>query len=450
MLLVSEVAAAAADALPIGRVADATADGRGIIRDAGKTVFLDGAIIGELVRYRLRKRRRKHDDAELVDVLEPSPDRVMPRCAVFGLCGGCALQHLDSGAQLRLKESVLLDNLQRLGGVMPERILPPISGPPWAYRRKARLAVKYVARKGRVLVGFRERHAPYVTDAARCETLHPAVGGRLADLATLIQGLSLRERIPQIEVGVGDDAVALVFRVLEAPSEADLERLRTFAHETDFDIYLQTGGANSIAALPGARPPRRLNYALPGVSADIEFQPADFIQVNQAVNQKMVTEALELLSPSPDSRVLDLYCGLGNFTLAVARRAAMVTGIEGSVAMVGRAAANAARAGVENVQFVAGDLARPDALDAFAGEAIHRVLLDPPRSGAAAVLDAVAAFAPARIVYVSCHPGTLARDAQRLTSKLGYTLAAAGVMDMFPQTAHIESMALFTRGPADD
>lgn len=431
------------------RVVDTTPEGRGVISGTGKTVFLDGAIQGELVRYRIRKRRRNYDEAELTEVLEASPDRVEPRCAVFGACGGCALQHIDADAQLRLKERMLLDNLQRIGGVEPKRVLPPISGPAWAYRRKARLGVKYVAKKGRVLVGFRERHAPYVTDTRRCETLHPAVGERLEALSALIGRLSLRERIPQIEIAAGDNTVALAFRVLDEPTAADLAHLRDFAAETGLSIFLQRGGASTLAPLPGAGAAEPLRYAAPLADTDIEFQISDFIQVNQGVNQQMVAQAIELLAPTADSRVLDLYCGLGNFTLALARRSAGVTGVEGSAEMVERAGANARRAGLDNVVYRLGDLADGAALDPLGGERFDRVLLDPPRSGAAAVLDAIARFAPSRIVYVSCHPGTLARDVQRLTGELGYTLSAAGIMDMFPQTAHAEAMALLTSNRAE-
>lgn len=438
------MAARAQDVLS-ARVADTTPEGRGVIRGAGKTVFLDGAMAGELVRYRVRKRRRNFDEAELVEVLEASADRVEPRCAAYGTCGGCALQHMEAGAQLRLKESVLLDNLQRIGGVRPTRVLPAIAGPVWGYRRKARLGVKYVAAKGRVLVGFRERYAPYVTDAARCETLHPAVGERLADLAQLIGGLSLRERIPQIEVAAGDNGVALALRVLDPPTPGDLEKLRGFAGETGLLLYLQPGGVDTIMPLPGAEPPETLRYRAPAAGADLEFQPADFIQVNQPVNEQMVAQALELLAPAPGSRVLDLYCGLGNFTLALARVATAVTGVEGSRAMVERAAANARQAGLQNIDYHVADLGADRPLEGLASRAYDRVLLDPPRSGAAAVLDSLAHLSPARIVYVSCHPGTLARDVQRLTQDMGFRLEAAGVMDMFPQTAHVEAMALLVR-----
>lgn len=427
------------------RVADTTSEGRGVIRGAGKTVFIDGAIAGEQVRYRVRKRRRNYDEAELLEVLEASADRVTPRCAVYGTCGGCVLQHVAAAAQLRLKEGVLLGNLQRIGGVRPERVLPAIGGAEWGYRRKARLGVKFVARKGRVLVGFRERYAPYVTDTRRCEILHPAVGERLGELAELIGGLSLRERIPQIEVAAGDNGVALAFRVLDPPTPGDLDQLRAFARETGLWLYLQSGGADTIQPLPGTEAPDKLRYRAPEAEADIEFEPADFLQVNRAVNEQMVAQAMSLLAPAADSRVLDLYCGLGNFTLALARRAAAVTGVEGSSAMIERARANARLAGLANIDYLVADLADARALDGLTGRTFDHVLVDPPRSGAAAVLDSIAGFAPSRLVYVSCHPGTLARDVQRLTGELGFTLEAAGVMDMFPQTAHVEAMALLTR-----
>ncbi|MGI9331228.1 MAG: 23S rRNA (uracil(1939)-C(5))-methyltransferase RlmD [Gammaproteobacteria bacterium] len=438
------MAATTQDALT-GQVADTTADGRGVITGTGKTIFLDGAIGGETVSYRVRKRKRNYDEAELVEVLEPSPERVAARCSVFGVCGGCALQHVEATAQLRLKESVLFDNLQRIGGLEPDRVLAPITGPQWGYRRKARLGVKYVAKKGRVLVGFRERHAPYVTDTPACETLDPAIGQRLPALAELIQQLSLQARIPQVEVAIGDNGVALVFRVLDEPTENDLDLLRQFAADTGFFCYLQTGGPDTVASLPGSPAPEALHYGPGPEGLELEFQPTDFVQVNQAVNQQMVARAIELLEPTPDMRLLDLFCGLGNFSLALAQAGATVVGLEGSTAMVDRATANAARNGIKTASFAAADLAKSEPLAVLGEQQFDSVLLDPPRAGAAAVLDAVAALKPERILYVSCHPGTLARDAQRLCSELGYRLSAAGVIDMFPQTAHVEAMALFTR-----
>ena len=421
-------------------IVDTTLDGRGIARGAGKTAFVTGALSGETVRFRRRRRRRNYDEAELLEVLEPSRDRVEPRCPVFGLCGGCSLQHLSADAQLALKQATLLDNLDRLGGVQPERMLAPVTGPAWGYRRKARLAVKDVPKKGRVLVGFREQGKPYVTDTTRCVTLHPLVGERLGELSELIGGLSIRARLPQIEVAVGDDATALVLRVLDPPSESDLERLRAFARDTGLRLFLQTGGPDSVAPLTGAGDELLLHYRLPAFDLELAFQPADFVQVNARVNERMLELALELLAPEPDSQVLDLYCGLGNFSLPLARHCGQVLGVEGDAQMVARASDNAARAGLENARFAAADLADAEALAPFADEHFDRVLLDPPRSGAAAILPAVAAHAPARLVYVSCHPGTLSRDARSAGATnwaTGWKLQ--GWWICFRKRAHVEA-----------
>ena len=430
-------------------VAASLADGRGVVRGEGKTLFVRGALAGERVRFVRRRRRRRFDEAELLEVLRPSPQRVAPRCAVFGQCGGCSLQHLASADQVAVKQEVLLDNLARIGGLTPERVLPPVIGPAWGYRRKARLAVKDVPRKGRVLVGFREHAKPYVTDAQRCETLHPAVGERLAELSDLIGSLSIRARLPQIEVAIGDTTlgadIVLVLRVLDPPSTADVAQLTHFAHRTGWRLFLQSAGPDSITAVPGTADEPLLSYRLPAFDLSLQFGPTDFVQVNATINSRMIDLALELLDVGPDSRVLDLYCGLGNFTLPLGRRAGSVLGIEGDAQMVRRAADNASRAGLANLRFEAADLSAVEPLADFANQAFDRVLLDPPRTGAAEVLSGIARFAPPRVVYVSCHPGTLARDAGRLVQEFGYRLAAAGIMDMFPQTSHVESIALFER-----
>jgi len=426
-------------------IVDTTLDGRGVARCTGKTAFVAGALSGETVRFRRRRRRRNYDEAELLEVLQPSSDRVEPRCAVFGICGACSLQHLSGAAQLALKQATLLDNLDRIGGVQPARVLDPVTGPVWGYRRKARLAVKDVPKKGRVLVGFREQGKPYVTDTRHCATLHPSVGERLEELSVLIGGLSIRSRLPQIEVAVGDDATALVFRVLDPPSDDDLHRLREFGAASGFRLFLQSGGPDSIVPLPGAADELLLHYRLSGFGLELAFKPTDFVQVNAGINERMLELALELLAPTAQSRVLDLFCGLGNFSLPLARQCAEVLGVEGDADMVARAGENAANAGLANTRFATADLTDPESLAAWKGETFDRVLLDPPRSGAAAVLPVVAAFAPARLVYVSCHPGTLARDAGQLSKEYGYRLTAAGIMDMFPQTSHVESIALFER-----
>jgi len=426
-------------------IVDTTADGRGVARPPGKTVFVDGALQGETVRFIRRRKRRNFDEAELLEILEPSPQRIEPRCAVFGTCGGCSLQHLDATDQLALKQDVLLDNFRRIGAVEPGRVLEPISDAPWGYRRKARLAVKHVTKKGRVLVGFRERNQPYVADMARCETLHPALGDRLLDLAELIDGLSIRDRVPQIEAAVGGNAVAMVFRVLEPPTRSDLAALDVFGQRHDIQVFLQSKGPDSIVPLPGSPAPPPLYYDIPGFDISIEFSPTDFVQVHAGVNGKMIDRALDLLAPDDTTRVLDLFCGLGNFSLPLATRAREVVGVELAAEMVLRAGRNAQRNGIENVEFRQADLGAPAAADSPDWRDFDLVMLDPPRTGAGEMMEVLGRIGAERIMYVSCHPGTLARDAQHLVYKLGYELAAAGVMDMFPQTSHVESMALFHR-----
>lgn len=426
-------------------IVDTTVDGRGVARPPGKAVFIHGALTGETVRFQRRKKRRSYDEADLLEILTSAPERVEPGCAVFGICGGCSLQHLAPARQLDMKQGVLLDNLQRIGHVEPAEILAPISGPAWGYRRKARLAAKYVTKKGRVLVGFRERNKPYVTDMARCETLHPALGDRLVELAALIESLSIRDRVPQIEAAVGDNGVAMVFRVLDPPNQADCAALARFGETYGIGIYLQSKGPDSIEPLPGVAAPEPLHYRIPGFDISIAFTVTDFVQVNGEVNGKMIRRALELLAPDRSSRVLDLYSGLGNFSLPIATRAGEVVGIELAADMVERAGRNAARNHIANVSFRQADLSVPAAAEASEWRGFDLVMLDPPRTGAMEMMEVLGQIGAQRILYVSCHPGTLARDAGHLVDTLGYTLVAAGVMDMFPQTSHVESMALFRR-----
>jgi 23S rRNA (uracil1939-C5)-methyltransferase len=421
-------------------IVDLAHDGRGIARLDGKAVFVAGALPGEHVRLRVFKRRRQLDEAGMVEVLSASPDRVVPACAHFGICGGCSLQHLSARAQLAAKERQLLENLQRIGRVRPERVLPPLRGPEWAYRRRARLGVKYVHKKGRVLAGFREREKPYIADLQRCEVLQEPLGTLPRDLAALVETLNIREKIPQVEVAAGDDAAALVFRVLEAPGPEDAEKIAAFGARLKVQIFLQTGGLDTVRPLQPHYPP--LTYAVEA-GLVIEFSPVDFIQVNREVNVSMVASALDLLGPTQDDRVLDLFCGLGNFTLPLARRAGSVVGIEGDAALVAKAEANAARNGVGNAAFFRENLFEPTLLGPWASERYDLVLLDPPRAGASAVLARLAHWRPRRVVYISCHPGSLARDAEILVYSQGYQLTCAGVMDMFPQTTHVESIAVF-------
>ena len=426
-------------------IVDLAHDGRGVARVEGKAVFIEGALPGERVRFRVLKRRRHMDEAGLVDVLVASPDRVVPRCAHFGVCGGCSLQHLSAAAQLAAKERQLLENLQRIGNVRPERVLAPLRGPEWAYRRRARLGIKYVHKKGRVLAGFREREKPYIADIKRCEILLAPLANLPAELAALTETLAIREKIPQVEVAAGDGATALVFRVMEAPGAADLEKIAAFGVERGLQIFLQTGGLDTVRALRAGYAP--LSYAVDGGSVAIEFGAVDFIQVNRDINASMVDAAMTLLRPEAGDAVLDLFCGLGNFTLPLARRARQVLGVEGDASLVSKALANAAHNGIGNAQFAVENLFEPKTFGAWANGRYDLVLLDPPRAGAAELLTRMDQWYPRRVVYISCHPGSLARDAGILVTAQGFTLTAAGVMDMFPHTTHVESIAVFERRP---
>ncbi len=416
-------------------------DGRGVTHLDGKAVFIEGALPGEQVGFEYLASHRNFDEGRITAIHQASADRVTPRCPHFGVCGGCSLQHMEAGAQIRAKQQVLLDSLQRIGGVVPEIILPPLTGPVWGYRNKARLGVKYVIKKGRVLVGFRERRAPYIADLSRCEVLHPSVGEQIEQLAALLGELDGRARIPQIEVAVSDTVTALVFRNLDPLSVADQTRLQAFANEQRMHVYLQPAGPDSVHALMPAD--SVLSYSLPEQGLDLRFRPVDFTQVNSVINRQMVARVLEMLALERSDTVLDLFCGLGNFTLPMARLAGTVTGVEGEAGLVGRARDNALLNRLDNVSFHVADLAQDQRHATWAGGGYSKVLLDPPRSGAAGVLDVLGNIHPQRLVYVSCHPGSLARDAGTLVRTYGYRLCAAGVMDMFPHTAHVESIALF-------
>lgn len=422
-------------------------DGEGIVRGE-KVAFVPGALPGERIRFERWRRHRQHDDARLLEILAPSATRSTPRCAHFGVCGGCALQHLEATAQLALKQQSLQETLQRIGRVTPQSWLAPIvANSNWNYRRRARLGAKYVTKRGEVLVGFRERNAPYIAALSRCEILAPPVDGLIKPLAELIGALESRSHIPQIEVaiGEGDDGspeTALVFRHLQPLSAADLEQLAQFAEARRVHVLLQPGGPDSITPLAGA--PRRLRYALPDENLRFEFEPTDFVQVNAAVNRLLVTRAADLLAPSTTSRVLDLFCGLGNFTLALARRAGDVQGLEGDAGLVARARDNARLNGLEQVRFGVANLFELGALGGHLAGVSH-VLLDPPRAGAEPVLAALGQSAVQRMVYVSCHPGTLARDLGILCHEHGFSLQAAGVIDMFAHTTHVESIAVLER-----
>lgn len=419
-------------------IVDLTHDGQGVADVDGRRVFVPGTLPDERVVIAPRRRRRRFTEAELVRIIEPAAARITPPCEVFGRCGGCALQHLSYEAQVSFKQRVVEEAFARIAGISPDEWLPPILGPTWRYRRRARLGVKHVEAKARVLVGFRERAAPYITDMTQCPVLVPPMDTVIAPLAEAIAATSIKRRLPQAEVAVGEDAAAIVLRVLDAPSADDRERLAAFGAERGIDVYLQTGGPGTVAPLGSARP---LKYSLPEFGITLEFAPTDFIQINAAVNERMVSAAVELADVTPADRVLDLFCGLGNFTLPFARRAAEVLGVEGEAGLVARAVRNAKLNGIENARFLTADLAERGW--PFYRESWDLALLDPPRTGAEAPVEQLGRVRPRRIVYVSCHPATLARDAKVLVGTHGYRLRAARALDMFPHTHHVEAMALF-------
>lgn len=426
-------------------------DGRGVTHIDGKAVFISGSLPGEQVVFRYIGRSRSHDDGVVEEVLRASPERVEPGCAVFGVCGGCSLQHQDPQAQILAKQQTLLDNLERIGHVAPETIREPLRGPLWGYRRKARLGVRYVPKKGGVLVGFRERQGNKLAVMERCEVLDPGVGHRLHEIAAMIAELDARDRIAQIEVAVGDNGTALAFRNLDPLNDGDLGRLKAFGDATGLWIYLQPGGPDTV--MPLWPPDAQLRYRLDDFEVEYAFRPNDFTQVNAGINRAMIPMALDLLDPQPDERVLDLFCGLGNFSLPLARRAGHVVGVEVEEALVQRARDNAAANGLDNVEFHAADLFLDFAESDWAKTPFDKLLLDPARTGAHEIVQAIERLGardgkgagPRRIVYVSCHPGTLARDAGVLVNDKGYRLLQAGVMDMFPHTTHVESIAVFER-----
>lgn len=421
-----------------------THDGRGIGRVDGKPVFIVGALPGERVNAIYTEIRRDYAEARVESLTQTVPSRVEPVCPSFGVCGGCSFQHVADVAQIELKQEMMAEQFRRIGRFDEIALFPPLTGPSWGYRHKARLGVKFVPLKGRVLVGFRERSSAFITDLHVCPVLHPRVGERLDDLSDLIGQLIIRDRVPQVEVAVGDHRAALVFRILEDIPPSDRDALAAFGQRFDFDIYIQRHGPDSIRAIHPAEP-ESLGYALPDQGLAFQFQPTDFTQVNTEINRKMVNRVIELLDPQPEDRILDLFAGIGNFTLPLAKRAGHVVGVEGSRQAVERAIHNATLNGLSNLECHIADLTQSLADCVWADQHYDKILLDPSRAGAEEVLSGVKRWGAKRIVYVSCNPSTLARDAGILVREHGYRLLGAGVMDMFPQTAHVESIALFEK-----
>ncbi|MEE9304157.1 MAG: 23S rRNA (uracil(1939)-C(5))-methyltransferase RlmD [Thiotrichaceae bacterium] len=418
-------------------------DGRGVTHLDGKAIFIDGALPGERVMFQYTSKRRKHDEGVTLEVLTASADRVEPKCQHFGVCGGCSLQHMSASAQIKYKQQAMLDNLEHIGKVKPDEVFDPITSEPWGYRKKARLGAKFVFKKGRVLVGFREKRNSFLADIEQCEVLHESVGYHLTDLQTLIAAMDAKQTIPQIEVSMGDDQVALIFRHLEDLSSDDSEKLVAFAKESGFQVYLQSGGPDTVKRLYPEQ--AELFYQHPEFDTRIDFGPLDFIQVNTEINRQMVSRAVQLLELTPEDNVLDLFCGLGNFTLPIAKNANHVTGVEGDLAMVERARLIARNNGIENTSYHFCNLMEEMQHEKWLKQSYDKVLLDPPRLGAKEVIAHFGKLKPKRIVYVSCHPGTLARDAGELVNTHGYKLLGVGVMDMFPHTAHVESIAVFEK-----
>jgi len=421
-------------------------EGRGIAHADGKVIFIEGALTGECVTYSSYRKKPSYEQAQVGQILKQTFMRVQPKCPNFGVCGGCSMQHLEARAQVAVKQRVLEDNLERIGKVKAETMLPPIYGQTWGYRQRARLSVRHVLKKGKTLVGFREKNGKYVADMQHCEILPPKIANLLPLLGELNESFTARDILPQIEVAAGEHVDVLVLRILAALSPSDEAAIKQFADTHKVQFWLQTKGPETIVPFyPLDAPP--LTYSLPEFGITMPFAPAEFTQVNNEMNRLMVSRAMRLLAPQPGERIADFFCGLGNFTLPIARSGAQVLGVEGSAALVKRAGENAAYNRLSgNTEFRAMNLFEADETTLVQLGRFDKWLIDPPRDGALELVKAITPeIAPQRIVYVSCSPATLARDAQVLVQDHGYTLKAAGVMNMFPHTSHVESIAVFVK-----
>jgi len=436
------------------RIESLDLDAQGVAHNAeGKVVFVEDALPGEEVRVKVQRKKNNWEQAAMVELRRPSAQRVVPRCPHFGVCGGCKMQHLHVGAQVAAKQRALEDALWHLGKVRAEQMLRPMEGPAWGYRQRARFSVRHVVKKGTVLVGFHERKSSFVADIGSCEVVPRRVSDMLLPLRALVAAMVTRDRLPQIELAVGDETVALVLRHLEPLPAEDLALLREFAARHVVEWWLQPKGPDTVKRLDGAA--STLAYRLPEFDIEIPFRPTDFTQVNQSINQALVSRAVRLLTPEPHERVIDWFCGLGNFTLPLATRVGSVLGVEGSAALIERAgeAASSNRLG-DRTSFAVRNLFEVTADDLVAFATAQKWLIDPPREGAFAIAKALADLAdeprsgwqpPQRIVYVSCNPATLARDAGLFVHRAGYRCTAAGAINMFPHTAHVESIAVFEK-----
>ncbi|MCB5187068.1 23S rRNA (uracil(1939)-C(5))-methyltransferase RlmD [Methylobacillus caricis] len=439
---------------PIALIESLDQEGRGVAHVDGKTIFIDGALPGERVTFKSHRRKSSYEVADAVDILQASHLRLTPACSHFGVCGGCAIQHLELSGQVAAKQRMLEDNLWHIGKTNAERMLPAIYGPAWGYRHKARLRVRYVAKKGGVLVGFNEKNSSFVADMDSCKVLPQKISDLIVPLQHLVGQLSIRERIPQIEVAVGEQATVLVLRILEPLQPQDTPVIRAFADKYEVQIWTQSKGPDTVQPFYPPDGPG-LSYSLPEFDLVYPFKPTEFTQVNPHINRVMLRRAMQLLAPQAGERIADFFCGLGNFTLPIARSGASVFGMEGSAALVARAHESAALNGLqEQVDFQEADLFKmtPEALQSLGH--FDKWLIDPPRDGALELVKSLpdvddpaaeTAHAPQRIVYVSCNPATLARDAGMLVHAKGYRMLAGGVINMFPHTSHVESIAIFEK-----
>lgn len=418
-------------------------DGRGIASINGKTTFVNGAIAGETVTCKITKKHSRYNEAEVVNIINPAKERVTPGCAHFSICGGCSMQHIADDAQIQIKQKILIEQLKHFGNVEPENILAPLSGNTWHYRRKARLGVRFVRKKNKLLVGFREKFSNFLADIQSCPVLHKSIGTRITELSHLIASLSQFDHIPQVEVAAGDQETALVFRHMTPLTDDDIAKLCEFGKTYSFAIYLQPNPPEKIHKIWPQNSSLYLQYKLPDYQLTMQFHPLDFTQVNGEVNLVMLKQAIALLDLQPGDTVLDLFCGLGNFSLPIARHAKQVIGIEGSKEMVERAHENAELNQIKNAEFYAANLMEPTEAASWMQNRYDKILIDPPRTGAKEIIPFFNRWKAKKIVYVSCNPATLARDAKELVHTLGYKLKFAGVINMFPHTSHIEAIALF-------
>jgi len=422
-------------------------DGRGIATlSDGKTIFISGALPGETVTFKITNQHARYNEGEAVEILIASEDRTTPECAHVGVCGGCSMQHVTMPAQIQLKQKSLLEQLKHFGKVEPEAILAPLTGESWGYRRKARLGVNFLKQKGKIIVGFREKSNNDLVQIDACPVLHPSVGRRLPEIRKLIVSLSQYKHIPQVEIAIGDDITALVFRHLTPLPDGDIAKLTEFALSNQMHIYLQPNPPATTYKLWPQDKTDLLSYSLPLYQLEMLFHPLDFTQVNSEINPLMINQALQLLDLQSSDNILDLFCGLGNFTLPIARLAKHVVGIEGSQEMVDRAQHNAQHNHINNTEFHVANLAElPINRPVWMKKRYDKILLDPPRTGAKEIIAAFPKFSAKRIVYVSCNPATLARDAGELVHNQGYKLKQVGVINMFPHTSHVETIAMFEK-----